>query len=62
MCATGNFDDTEPLTFNFGTVLRSVSDTLIQRLSLPGFSASNRVLGSDPRVNTAFGLSNVILG
>lgn len=58
----GNFDATEPLTFNFGTALRSVSDTLIQRLSLPGFSASNRVLESDPRVNSAFGLSNVILG
>ncbi|KAG2429062.1 hypothetical protein HXX76_011302 [Chlamydomonas incerta] len=38
----GGFDATEPLTFTVGLNLGTTADTFINRLSLPGYSASER--------------------
>ncbi|KAG2449960.1 hypothetical protein HYH02_000064 [Chlamydomonas schloesseri] len=73
---TGSFDATEPLTFTVGLNLGTTADTWINRLSLPGYSASERGVtaagaagagaaggaASDARPSVAFGLSSVILG
>ncbi|EFJ49646.1 hypothetical protein VOLCADRAFT_89585 [Volvox carteri f. nagariensis] len=58
----GFFDPRQPVTFTFGANLRTITDTLIDRLNVPGYTAREREKPADTRPDTAFGLSRVILG
>ncbi|KXZ51098.1 hypothetical protein GPECTOR_14g80 [Gonium pectorale] len=58
----GGFDATDPITFTATYNFRTVTDTLISRLALPGYAASERATAADTRPNVAFGISSVILG